>query len=45
MVVMAALSAMPYFLPQKAGFDAMESSTIARTVPVALGSPFHISGD
>lgn len=45
MIVMAAFSAVPYFPPQKAGFGATESSTIAWTVPIALGSPFHVSGD
>lgn len=45
LMVMAALSAVPYFPPQKAGFGATESSMIAWSVPIALESPFHISGD
>lgn len=49
MIAMAALAAVPYFLPQKADFGARESSMprtmIAWTGPIALGSPFHVSGD
>lgn len=45
MIVMVALSAVPCFPPQKAGFGAMESHTIARTELIALGSPFHVSSD